>query len=139
MRVCTKERRRIVIKAAVLFYFILFFLELFLKLFFFCWLKLMYNFLHCRTSYYDKTLFLLQIKTIPKRNMRVFNRCENTSHTWTMRQSTTETTVMVYVWFMTEGQMSKLMLNVKYLLLLFFLTAAEFYNWGHIQGIIRVH
>ena len=35
----------------------------------------------------------------------------------------------------TEGRMSKLMLNVKYLLLLFFLTAVEFYNLGHIQGI----
>ena len=33
--------------------------------------------------------------------------------------------------------MSKLVLNVKYLLLLSFLTAAEFYNLGHIQGIIR--
>ena len=31
------------------------------------------------------------------------------------------------------------MLNVKYLLLLSFLTAAEFYNLGHIQGIIRMH
>ena len=30
--------------------------------------------------------------------------------------------------------MSKLVLNVKYLLLLSFLTAAEFYNLGHIQG-----
>ena len=34
--------------------------------------------------------------------------------------------------------MLKLVLNVKYLLLLSFLTAAEFYNLGHIQGIIRV-
>ena len=34
--------------------------------------------------------------------------------------------------------MSKLVLNVKYLLLLSFLTDAEFYNLGHIQGIIRV-
>ena len=31
--------------------------------------------------------------------------------------------------------MSKLVLNVKYLLLLSFLTAAEFYNLGQIQGI----
>ena len=38
----------------------------------------------------------------------------------------------------TEPRMSKLVLNVKYLLLLFFLTAAEFYNLGLIQGIIRV-
>ena len=30
-------------------------------------------------------------------------------------------------------------LNVKYLLLLYFLTVADFYNLGHIQGIIRVH
>ena len=30
-------------------------------------------------------------------------------------------------------------LNVKYLLLLSFLTAVEFYNLGHILGIIRVH
>ena len=37
----------------------------------------------------------------------------------------------------TERQMSKLALNDKYLLLLSFLTAAEFYNLGHIQGIIR--
>ena len=36
----------------------------------------------------------------------------------------------------TERQMSKLVLNVRYLLLLPFLTAAEFYNLGHIQGII---
>ena len=35
--------------------------------------------------------------------------------------------------------MSELVLNVKYLLLLSFLTEAEFYNLGHIQGIIRVH
>jgi hypothetical protein len=35
--------------------------------------------------------------------------------------------------------MSKLVLNVKYLLLLCVLTVAEFYNLGHIQGIIRVH
>ena len=34
--------------------------------------------------------------------------------------------------------MSKFGLNVKYLLLLSFLTAAEFYNLGHIQGILRV-
>ena len=34
--------------------------------------------------------------------------------------------------------MSKLVLNVKYLLLLSFLTAAEVYNLRHIQGIIRV-
>ena len=39
----------------------------------------------------------------------------------------------------TERRMSKLELNVKYLLLLSFLTAAEFYNLGHIQGIMRVH
>ena len=31
--------------------------------------------------------------------------------------------------------MLKLVLNVKYLLSLSFLTAAEFYNLGHIQGI----
>ena len=37
-----------------------------------------------------------------------------------------------------ERQMLKLVLNVKYLLFLSFLTAAEFYNLGHIQGIIRV-
>ena len=39
----------------------------------------------------------------------------------------------------TERRISKLVLNVKYLLLLSFLTMAEFYNLGHIQGIIRVH
>ena len=39
----------------------------------------------------------------------------------------------------TERWMSKLVLNVKYLLLLSFLTAAEFSNLRHIQGIIRVH
>ena len=39
----------------------------------------------------------------------------------------------------TERRMSKLALNVKYLLLFSFLTSAEFYNLGHIQGIIRVH
>ena len=39
----------------------------------------------------------------------------------------------------TGRRMSNLVLNVKYLLLLSFLTAAEFYNLGHIQGIIRVH
>ena len=33
----------------------------------------------------------------------------------------------------------KLVLNVKYLLLLSFLTVAEFYNLGHIQGIMKVH
>ena len=36
-------------------------------------------------------------------------------------------------------QMLKLVLNVEYLLLLSFLTTAEFYNLGHIQDIIRVH
>ena len=40
---------------------------------------------------------------------------------------------------LTERRMLKLVLNVKYLLLLFFLTAANFYILGHIQGIIRVH
>ena len=35
----------------------------------------------------------------------------------------------------TNRRMSKLLLNVKYLLSLSFLTAAEFYNLGHIQGI----
>ena len=30
-------------------------------------------------------------------------------------------------------------LNVKYLLLLSFLPAGEFYNLGHIQGIMRVY
>ena len=39
----------------------------------------------------------------------------------------------------TERRLSKLVLNVKYFLLLYFLTATEFYNFGHIQGIIRVH
>ena len=39
----------------------------------------------------------------------------------------------------TALRMSELVLNVKYLLSLSFLTAAEFYNLGHIQGIIRVH
>ena len=39
----------------------------------------------------------------------------------------------------TERQTSKLVLIVKYLLLLSFLIAAEFYNSGHIQGIQRVH
>ena len=39
---------------------------------------------------------------------------------------------------MTEGRMTKFVLNVKYLLLLSFLTAAKFYNLGHIQGNIRV-
>ena len=39
----------------------------------------------------------------------------------------------------TEHRMSKLVLNVKYLLFLSFLTVVEFYNLGHIQGIIRVH
>ena len=34
--------------------------------------------------------------------------------------------------------MSKLVLNVKYLLLLSFLTVSEFYNLGHIQGIITL-
>jgi hypothetical protein len=38
----------------------------------------------------------------------------------------------------TGHRMSKLVLNVKYLLLLSYLTAAQFYNLGHIQGIIRV-
>ena len=39
----------------------------------------------------------------------------------------------------TGRRMSKLVLNVKYLLLLSFLTAAKFYNLGHIQGIIRYY
>ena len=39
----------------------------------------------------------------------------------------------------TERQMSNLVLNVKYLLLLSVLNATEFYNLGHIQCIIRVH
>ena len=38
----------------------------------------------------------------------------------------------------TERRMSKLVLNVKYLLLLSFLTAVEFYNLRHIQGITRL-
>ena len=42
-----------------------------------------------------------------------------------------------FIW--TERRISKLVLNVKCLLLLSFLTVAEFYNLGHIQGIIRVH
>ena len=33
----------------------------------------------------------------------------------------------------TEQRMSKLVLNIKYLLLLSFVTATEFYNLGHIQ------
>jgi hypothetical protein len=43
--------------------------------------------------------------------------------------------------FMSFGQgcrMLKLVLNVKYLSLSSFLIAAEFYNLGNIQGIIRV-
>ena len=39
----------------------------------------------------------------------------------------------------TERRILKLVLNVKYFLLLSFLTAARFYNFGHIQGIKRVH
>jgi hypothetical protein len=38
----------------------------------------------------------------------------------------------------TARRMSKLVLNVKYLSLLSFLTESEFYNFGHIQGILRV-
>ena len=46
---------------------------------------------------------------------------------------------MFYV-IWTGPRMSKLVLNVKYLLLLSFLTVAEFYNLGHIQGnFIRIH
>ena len=39
---------------------------------------------------------------------------------------------MIYV-IWTERRMSKLVLNVKYLLLLPFLAAANFYNLGHIK------
>ena len=39
----------------------------------------------------------------------------------------------------TGCRMSKLVLYVKYCYCYYFLTAAEFYNLGHIQGIIRVH
>ena len=39
----------------------------------------------------------------------------------------------------TARRMSKLVLSLKNLLLLSFLTAAEFFNLGHIQGIIWVH
>ena len=39
--------------------------------------------------------------------------------------------LILVIW--TERTMSKLVLNVKYLLLLSFLTAAEFYNLRHIQ------
>ena len=46
--------------------------------------------------------------------------------------------ILVHV-IWTERQMLKLVLNVKYLLLLSFLTVTEFYNLGHIQGIISVH
>ena len=35
--------------------------------------------------------------------------------------------------------MLKLVLNVKYLLLLSFLTAAKLYNLGQIQGVVRVN
>ena len=45
---------------------------------------------------------------------------------------------MSFVQKNTYVEMLKLVLNVKYLLLLYFLTAAEFYHLGHIQGIIRV-
>ena len=38
----------------------------------------------------------------------------------------------------TACRMLKLVLNVKYLLLLSFLTEDEFYNLGQIQGIIRI-
>ena len=37
----------------------------------------------------------------------------------------------------TKRRMLKLVLNVKYLLLLSFLTVTKFYNLGHIQGIIK--
>ena len=49
---------------------------------------------------------------------------------------------MINVWFMSFGQgveFRNWVLNVKYLLLLSFLTAAKFFNLGHIQGLIRVH
>ena len=42
-----------------------------------------------------------------------------------------------FFWFMLFGRMFKLVLNVKYLLLLSFLTAAEFYNLRKYG--IRVH
>ena len=42
-----------------------------------------------------------------------------------------------FIW--TERRISKLVLNVKCLLLLSFLSVAKLYNLGHIQGIIRVH
>ena len=44
---------------------------------------------------------------------------------------------MVHV-IWTKCRMSKLVLNVKYLLLLSFLTAAEFYNLWHIQDYYKV-
>ena len=40
------------------------------------------------------------------------------------------------------GRVSNVKIGVKcqtFVVLYFFLTAAEFYNLGHIQGIIRVH
>ena len=48
--------------------------------------------------------------------------------------------LLTNVRFMSFGQgiACRNWLNVKYLLLLFFLTAPKFYNLGHIQGIIRV-
>ena len=57
---------------------------------------------------------------------------------WNLFADLDEPLCLVHV-IWTERQMSKLLLNVKYLLLLSFLPAAEFYNLGHIQGIIRVH
>ena len=56
---------------------------------------------------------------------------------WALKFQNLTLCLVHVIW--TERRMSKLKLNVKYLLLLSFLTASEFYNLGHIQGIIRVH
>ena len=50
--------------------------------------------------------------------------------------TTEKVTELSVIW--TARRMLKLVLNVKYLLLVSFLTAAKFYNLMHIQGIIRV-
>ena len=58
---------------------------------------------------------------------------------WNMKQHFESVHVCLVHVICTERRMLKLVFNVKYLLLLSFLTAAEFYNLGHILGFIRVH
>ena len=71
-----------------------------------------------------------------KKHQEIVSNFHNLNSTTSKIVSEGHLCLVHVIW--TGHRMSKLVLSLKYLLLLSFLIVAKFYNMGHIQGIIRV-